>query len=222
MNQIKHERFYTDTEFNSGGGKLLSAALVSSTGHRWYEAIELPEGTVLDYWPRVNVIPLLGTPQLPRASVLKSLAKFISQFDSITLVMDNNTDANHFAKLFEELQLTTLINMEFVRPRTSVKTLSKTPHNALSDAYGLMEAMLGSTSVDHKGIVPRDVYTQLEAKGIGLNANNSEYEVVALSDSGDFIVKVYPTSNGSTRKTLDRWTDNYDHCIGCCFVVVPR
>lgn len=217
---FQHVRFYTDTEFNSGGGKLLSAAMVSSTGHRWYEAIELPEGVELDYWPRIHVIPVLGTPQRTREEVIASLKKFVSQFDSITLIMDNNTDANHFAKLFEEAAATTLITMEFVRPRTGVKHLSKVLHNALSDAHGLMEAVLGSTQVDKDGIAPRAVYTQLEAQNLSLNAINSDYKFVTLDEQGNAVVKVFPVGNSNARKTLDRWSDSYDHAIGCVFITV--
>jgi hypothetical protein len=217
---FQHVRFYTDTEFNSGGGKLLSAALVSSTGHRWYEAMHLPEGVELDYWPRHHVIPVLGKPQITRQEAIDSLHKFISQFDSITLVMDNNTDANHFAKLFEEAAARTLINMEFVRPLKGVKHLSKVPHNALSDAHGLMEAVLGSTAIGRAGVAPRSVYTQLEAMNIRLNAINSEYDFVTIDEQGNTIVKVFPVGSGGTRKTLNRWSDSYDHSIGSCFLTI--
>lgn len=217
---FQHVRFYTDTEFNSGGGKLLSAALVSSTGHRWYEAMHLPEGVELDYWPSQHVIPVLGKPQIPREEAIASLKKFISQFDSITLVMDNNTDANHFAKLFEEAKARTLITMEFVRPLKGVKHLSKVPHNALSDAHGLMEAVLGSTDIGKAGVAPRSVYTQLEAQNLSLNAINSDYDFVTIDEQGNTVVKVYPVGRSDARKTLDRWSDSYDHAIGACFITV--
>lgn len=217
---LRHVRFYTDTEYNSGGGKLLSAALVSSTGHRWYEAMQLPEGVDLDYWPSQHVIPVLGTPQRPREEVIASLRKFLSQFDIVTLVMDNNTDGNHFAKLFEEAKPRALIKMEFVRPRKGVKHLSKVLHNALSDAHGLMEAVLGSTQPDINGVSPRAVYTQLEAMNLTMNAINSEYEFVTIDEQGNAIVKVKPVHSGNPLKTLDRWSDSYDHAIGSCYITV--
>lgn len=220
QNTLRHVRFYTDTEFNSGGGKLLSAALVSSTGHRWYEAMQLPEGVDLDYWPSQHVIPFLGKAQIPREEVIVSLRKFLSQFDIVTLIMDNNTDANHFAKLFEEVKPRALIKMEFVRPRKGVKHLSKVLHNALSDAHGLMEAVLGSTELDVNGVSPRAVYTQLEAMNLSMNAINSEYEFVTLDEQGNIIVKVRPVHSGNPHKTLDRWSDSYDHAIGSCFLTI--
>lgn len=217
---MSHVHLYTDTEFNSGGGKLLSAALVSSQGHRWYEAIQLPEDVKLDYWPKHHVIPYLGRPQLPRDEVLESLGAFLSQFDHVTLVMDNNTDANHFAKLFEDLKVPVLIEMKFVRPMKGVKHISRVPHNALSDAYGLMESMLGSTVVDHRGVSPRAVYTALEQRRIGLNVTNSEFRTVDMNAQGDMIVEVFPVKT-SSRKTLDRWTDDYNHAIGSILLTIP-
>jgi hypothetical protein len=215
-----HVNLYTDTEFNSGGGKLLSAAMVSSQGHRWYEAIHLPEDVKLDYWPKHHVIPVLGKAQITRDAMLESLLQFLCQFDSVTLVIDNNTDANHFAKLFEEVKAPVLIDMLFVRPTKAVKHVSKVPHNALSDAYGLMEAVLGSTVVDHRGVSPRAVYTALEQRRLGLNVINSEFKFVDLDANGDVIVEVFPVKT-SNRTTVDRWTDNYNHAIGSVLLTIP-
>ncbi|MNH68404.1 hypothetical protein D3C73_204830 [compost metagenome] len=214
---MKHAYLYTDTESNSGGGKLLSAAMVSNQGHRWYEAVELPEGTELEYWPRKHVIPLLGKSQLPREAVIESLKKFLCQFDRVTLVIDNNSDANHFAKLFEDAKAPCLIDMLFVRPLVGVKHISRVPHNALSDAYGLMEAVLGSTVVDHRGVSPRDVYGFLETNHIGLNVINSEFKTIDLTHNGDVIIEVCPVKS-SNRTTVDRWTDSYNHAIGSIYL----
>lgn len=213
-------RLYTDTEFNSGGGKLLSAALVSSEGHRWYEAVHLPDDVELDYWPKHHVLPVMGKAQITRDAMLASLADFLKQFSYVTLVIDNNTDANHFAKLFEEVKAQCLIDMQFVRPLRGVKHISKVPHNALSDAFGLMEAVLGSTVVDHRGVSPRAVYKALEDKRIGLNAINSEFRLVDLDINGDVIVEVFPVKS-SSRTTVDRWTDDYNHAIGSILLTIP-
>lgn len=217
---MSHVYLYTDTEFNSGGGKLISAAMVSSQGHRWYEAIHLPDDVVLDYWPKHHVIPVLGKERITRDEMLESLNKFLCQFDHVTLVIDNNTDANHFAKLFEEVKAPVLIEMSFVRPLKAVKHLSKVPHNALSDAHGLMEAVLGSTVVDHRGVSPRAVYTALEKRNLGLNVTNSEFRFVELDVHGDVIVEVFPVKT-SNRTTIDRWTDSYNHAIGTLYLTIP-
>jgi hypothetical protein len=217
---LKHVTLYTDTEYNSGGGKLLSAAMVSSSGHRWYECCELPEGVEVDFWPAKYVIPFLGKPQITREAMIDSLRTFLCQFDTVTLVIDNNSDANHFARLFEDAKAPVLINMLFVRPMRGVKHLSKVPHNALSDAHGLMEAVLGSTVVDERGVSPRAVYTRLESSGLGLNTINSEFTFVDLDVNGDVIVEVKPVKT-SNRKTIDRWTDDYNHAIGAVTLTIP-
>jgi hypothetical protein len=217
---MSHAYLYTDTESNSGGGKLLSAAMVSNQGHRWYEAVHLPEDVRLEYWPRQHVIPVLGKPQITREAMLESLVKFLCQFDAVTLVIDNNSDANHFARLFEDAKAPVLIDMLFVRPLVGVKHISKVPHNALSDAYGLMEAVLGSTVVDHRGVSPRAVYGRLEVRHIGLNVINSEFRVIDTDAQGDIIVEVFPVKS-SNRKTVDRWTDSYNHAIGNIILTIP-
>lgn len=220
MTSLVHKRFYADTEHNSGGGTLLSAALVSSDGDRWYGANQLPEGVVLESWPKEHVIPVLGIHMVPREEMVASLHSFLSQYDAVTIVVDNNTDAKHLSHLMAELELTTVINLQFVRPTVAVKHLSKVPHNALSDAYGLMTAVLGSEAINAQGFSQRSVYTQLEAVGAHLNAINSDIEFLSYKDNGDIVVKVAPVKTKGARTTLDQWTDSYAHAIGQCFITV--
>lgn len=220
MNSLNHKQFFADTEYNNGGGFLIAAALAATDGAHWYEAVIPEEGTEVTGWAKHHVLPVLGKVAISRVDMVASLAKFLSQYDSVTIVMDNNNDAKHFGHLFDIMDKKTLIQLQFVKPRTGVKHLSKVPHNALSDAYGLMESVLGSTVRDCNGVSPRAVYQQLADKNIGLNTINSEYRFEGINDQGDAIVKVYPISTGATRKTLNRWSDSYEHAIGHCYLTV--
>lgn len=83
-----------------------------------------------------------------------------------------------------------------------------------------MEAVLGSTVVDHRGVSPRAVYTALEQRRLGLNVINSEFKFVALDVNGDVVVEVFPVKT-SNRTTIDRWTDSYNHAIGSMYLTIP-
>lgn len=217
---MKTVTLYVDTESNSGGGALLSAAMVSSQGDRWYEAIQLVPADSLDMWPARNVIPVLGKRAVPLHAAIHSLSKFLNQWDAVTLVMDNDSDARHISRLLATRGLETLVNIRFVRPPVAVKRLSKVPHNALSDAYGLMESMLGSTVVDKTGVSPRSVYSIFDKAGIAINVSNSQYETIGMDDQGNIQVLVTPVSR-SSRTTLDRWTDDYNHAVGNRVLTIP-
>ena len=210
---------YVDTESNSGGGALLSAAMVSSQGDRWYETVLLDNERDIEWWPALNVLPVMGKKQIPHHDAMLSLSRFLNQWDAVTLVMDNDSDAKHINRLLATRTLRTLVNVKFVRPVIAVKRLSKVPHNALSDAYALMEAVLGSTVVDHRGVSARAVYAPFEQMGVGINAINSRFETIDMDDQGNILVEVSPVSR-SGRTTVDRWTDDYGHAIGSRVILI--
>lgn len=212
MQQYKHIRLYSDTEFNSAGGELISAALVSVCGERWYEAC-LTDAPV-HFWPKAFVIPHLGVEQKIKQEMAKSFQKFMSRFDQVTIVVDQKADAKHFADLICHMNKPDqLINFEFAKPTAVVKHHSKTPHNALSDAICFMELLLGSKEVDERGVSPWSVYSELDKRGIPLNLGNSKFEVVDQTANGDFVVEVFPISDGGERAKRWKFTD-YFHQVG--------
>lgn len=216
-----HVRLYCDTEFNSGGGEIISAAMVSSQGHRWYQACH-PEGE-LDYWPRKYVIPVLGIPQISKEEMAESFKKFTSQFDVITLVVDGKVDARHFADLIDKHGYPSqLFNFEYVRVPDGLKKVSKVLHNALSDAQAYMSVVLGSKAVDARGVAPWDVYSVLDQRGVGLNTTNSRFEVIAQAENGDMIVEVFPVCAGGNAKRKYSFLGNYnEEVVGVYRLQVP-
>ena len=143
---------YLDTEFNGFGGSLISAALVSTGGHEWYEV--LPCSRPND-WVRQHVIPALWQPPRRRELVTASLQTFLMQFPEIHVVADWPEDIMHFCGLLlanpGHQLITPPITFELLTPCAPLTSL--TPHNALSDARALKAAM----ELQPSGQVPNDV-----------------------------------------------------------------
>ncbi|WP_448482010.1 hypothetical protein [Pseudoxanthomonas mexicana] len=133
-------RLYLDTEFNGFGGSLISAALVSTDGHEWYEVLPCSHPNA---WVKRHVIPMLCQPPKPRELVTSSLQTFLMQFSSVQIVADWPEDIMHLCDLFVATRghrmITPPISFELVTLGTPLRSM--TPHNALSDAHALKRAM---------------------------------------------------------------------------------
>lgn len=136
-------RLYLDTEFNGFSGRLISVALVSKSGHEWYEVLPC---THYKDWVRNHVIPVLGQPPKRRSVVAKSLQSFLMQFSEIHVIADWPEDIMHFCSLLVVEQgqrlFTPPMTLELVTLDTPLASL--TPHNALSDARALKSALAKS------------------------------------------------------------------------------
>lgn len=133
---------YLDTEFNGFGGELISMALVSPSGHKWYAAKKLVRDPEVNDWVAANVIPKLETEQLDLEEFKRSFRKFIGWFDNPTIICDWHQDALHFCELLggdsHDRQMNFACSIRLVQPPPD-KPKSENPHNALADAIGLME-----------------------------------------------------------------------------------
>lgn len=132
--------FYLDTEFNGFGGKLISLALVSPDGDEWYECMESADS--YDEWVAQNVIPKLGKAPISKAEFGSSLRAFVSVFYRPTIFCDWHTDLIHFFACLEGDRFTESVPFEGtanVIQTPEGQPRSDNPHNALSDAYALME-----------------------------------------------------------------------------------
>lgn len=133
-------RLYLDTEFNGFGGSLISAALVSTDGHEWYEVLPCSRPNA---WVKRHVIPMLRQPPKPRELATSSLQTFLMQFSSVRIVADWPEDIMHLCGLLVatrgQRMITPPISFELVSLGTPLRSM--TPHNALSDARALKRAM---------------------------------------------------------------------------------
>lgn len=135
-------KLYIDCEFNGFGGELISMALVSESGHEWYEV--LPCEQPVD-WVAEHVMPILNKEALQRREdLVESLGLFLSQFDRVHIVADWPEDIAYFCNsliLSAGLRINTPpITLEILRIDGAE---SLVPHNALHDARSIKEFLNG-------------------------------------------------------------------------------
>jgi hypothetical protein len=140
------DRLYLDCEFNGFGGELISMALVAEDGREWY--CLLPEPRVWDKWVFEHVFQRLNYPAptaiaADREAFRASLRWFLGQFDNPTIVADWYTDLVHFFSAFAGKDHSQSIDypcrVELVT--TVPKYAPEVPHNALSDARAIRDAL---------------------------------------------------------------------------------
>jgi len=135
---------YLDCEFNEFKGELISMALVSNSGHEWYEVLECNRPKP---WVKQHVIPVLNKDAVTIDKFQQSLRQFLGQFSTIHVVADWPEDIAHFCN--------TLITGPGERMNTPPLTMevkwvacaSKIPHNALSDARGIRDELCKPTEL---------------------------------------------------------------------------
>jgi transcriptional regulator with XRE-family HTH domain len=141
---VRRAVLYLDTEFNGfrrEAGELISMALVCPDGRQWYAAKKLGDlarsGSMLAYdaWVGENVLPKLGTEQLPLADFQASFRAFLAGFDNPEVICDSQTDALHFCALLGREPVA--FSVAVVRTPEG-EPVSDNPHNALADAIALM------------------------------------------------------------------------------------
>jgi hypothetical protein len=132
---------YLDTEYNGFGGELISMALVSPEGHKWYEVRELPNK--IHPWVKEHVVPVLDKePQRPL--IFKAMFQhWLVRFKSPLIICDWYADAQHFCEMLSGSEYGTSLDFEFnlkcLKTPPNDRPNSKLPHNALADAKALME-----------------------------------------------------------------------------------
>lgn len=134
-------RYFFDAEFNGFCGDLISLALVpeDDSAAFFYAAITCADP---EPWVAANIIPVLQTPQLPRAEVAHAFADFLGAADNPVIIADWPEDIAHAARL-----LVTGPGRMLGVPRLRFELIdifdfdaavaSAVPHNALRDATAL-------------------------------------------------------------------------------------
>lgn len=136
-------KLFLDCEFNGWKGDLISLALVPiDDSASFYQAIELPEDTVIDPWVKQNVIPILHVLPVSAYHFTELLKRYLNQWPTVTIVADWPDDIRYFCQ-----ELITSPGKMFGAPLLNfeLRRLDITPvvpHNALSDAQAIKEAYL--------------------------------------------------------------------------------
>jgi hypothetical protein len=136
---------FLDTEFSKFGGELISIALVSDNGElsEFYAVRHLPSKR--HPWVDENVVPVLLKDPEPDHLIRSRLVTFLRKHSSEPIIADWPEDFIHLLYLLCEPN-GSRANVDLdLRLITSGDVISKIPHNALSDARGLMHWYKKST-----------------------------------------------------------------------------
>lgn len=132
-------RIFIDCEFNEFKGDLISMALVSESGHEFYEVLDCPNP---GEWVKVNVLPILNKRPVPFEIFQYKLYRFLNKFDFIHVVADWPEDIKHFCDALISGPGSRIdtppLTMEVIR----IDAYSTQPHNALADARGIASQIL--------------------------------------------------------------------------------
>lgn len=138
-------RLYLDTEFNGHGGELISMALASEDEHNWYVEFDT-SGMTIHPWVKEHVLPLFISYPCDMEPARKSLRSYLAEKAAIDgkleIYADWPADFTHLINMmvgdtFEESWIQPC-SMNLVR----VMTYPENPHNALSDAKALRDALM--------------------------------------------------------------------------------
>lgn len=135
-------RIAVDCEFNGFGGQLISMALVPEDGGQWYGVLPLPEH--IDPWVAEHVIPVLYAESMSREAFRASLSEFLKQQHDPVILADWYTDLMHFFQSFQgedhSQSMHIPLKAELLPEREWLP--SAVPHNALHDAWAIMQTIL--------------------------------------------------------------------------------
>jgi hypothetical protein len=133
-------RIFIDCEFNDFEGDLISMALVSEDGREWYEVVPCDFPTD---WVVIHIMPILNKTPVSISNMQRSLASWLSQFETLHVVADWPEDIKHFCNALITGPGTDLdippLTMEILK---IIDAVSELPHNALADARGIRKAIL--------------------------------------------------------------------------------
>lgn len=132
---------YLDTEFNGHNGELISMAMATTDGWRFYDAVRPCQP--FTPWVEANVIPKLGIEFSSEEDFRENFLGFLANFRNPIIVCDYAADIQHFcAELCgEEYDSTSDYPFSVVVVRTPSGGIgdNPNPHNALADAETLMK-----------------------------------------------------------------------------------
>lgn len=132
---------YIDCEFNGFGGELISMALVAEDGEEFYEVVECKD--YITPWVAENVMPILNKESVSFSVFQTKLQQFLHRYTSVHIIADWPDDIKYFCQALITAPgtriNTPLLTMEICR----IDATSKLPHNALEDARGIAEYMMG-------------------------------------------------------------------------------
>jgi hypothetical protein len=139
-------RYFLDAEYNGFGGSLISIALVPEFDQSvaFYAVLACDAPTD---WVRDHVLPVLNAEPVPRREVTARLAIYLKNDLEPNVIADWPEDIAHLALLLVKgpgarVPTPTIAFNLLDLPMFDSEKLSRTPHNALSDASALKAYVL--------------------------------------------------------------------------------
>lgn len=128
---------FIDCEFNGGGGKLLSMAIVADDGCEFYEVIECNDPIIP--WVQDNVMPILNKDPIPEYVFKNKLWNFLMWYDKINLIADWPDDIKYFldSVILGPGKMMSMASFTCEIRRDISSYESALPHNALEDARAI-------------------------------------------------------------------------------------
>jgi hypothetical protein len=128
-------RIWIDTEFNEFKGELISMALVTEDGQKFYQSLGCENPGA---WVAQHVMPIIGIKEVPLSVLQRRLQTFLMRYPVVHLVADWPEDIAHFCNALivgPGMRLNTPpLTMEV---RRDLDVVSELPHNALADARAI-------------------------------------------------------------------------------------
>lgn len=134
---------FIDCEFNGFGGDLISMALVSEDGNKFYEVLNLENDTDYSLWVSKNVVPILNKQPISKDLFQHKLFTFINQYDNIHIIADWPDDIRYFCQSLIKgpgVAMNTPYKMTMQVARELNTLDSKILHNALEDAKAIQRS----------------------------------------------------------------------------------
>jgi len=173
-------RAFLDFEFNGKNGQILSAAIVTDTGEKWYEVIECSPD-ILVPWVVEHVMPYLGKRAVTREVFFESFQRFIDRFGYVEFFYNAHADRRYLDEIVARVNmpLYRCIRDGFLSAKSST-----TPHNALADATAIVNHVCGrETPLEGapKGPTERQLFKALWDRGYHFDARDVVIQVTEVT-----------------------------------------
>lgn len=158
----KSVRLFLDVEFNGTHGELVSAALVSAQGDRWYEVLDTSNMELVP-WVQENVIPVLAKDPISIEAFEASLDEFLSQFGFVEFIYNAHADKRYLDGILDGLPRVPL--HKCTRDGHLSASNSAIPHNALHDALAIVAYVAGNNHRNMWGHTEREIFLAIWEQG---------------------------------------------------------
>jgi hypothetical protein len=190
-------RLFLDVEFNGTHGELISAALVSAQGDRWYEVLDTTNIDLVP-WVQENVMPVIAKDPISIEAFEASLDEFLAQFGFVEFIYNAHADKRYLDAILDGLPRVPL--HKCTRDGKLSAASSAIPHNALHDALAIVAQVAGSPMPNAYGCTERELFLNLWDQGYPFDRRdvNLIWRATELPECPGATVTLHPTPGHKT------------------------